>query len=107
MLFKHPIYININSEEEFEESDFFGSEKLLNFSYHNLRFATSKEDETDKVSELYFFIEDNGEYIKSDGELNLYMVDDVRFIIAEFDNDMFLVVRSTDLQEITTMFDIE
>lgn len=89
--------------EEFEDSDFAGVDILLNIDYLRLMFVSSKDNE--EVEEIYYFIEANGEVIRDDDNFVLYLLDEIKFALVDFNNEFFIVVKLKDVEEINLMFD--
>jgi len=104
-MFHEPTEININNKEEFEDSDYAGAQILLSVTYSRLRFASTERDEEDKVSELYYFIEANGELLNDEEDnLFLYSLDDIKFVLLDDCQFQHIIIKDRDVEEVNTMF---
>ncbi len=93
------------SEEAYADSQFAGVEQLFNSSQDILCAASTIDFEN--VNDIYFFIEANGTFIKSEDDFVMYELDDIKFVLADFNEELCVIVRKNDVEEIKIMFDID
>lgn len=100
-VFKTPRQIDkdINSQEDFDIGRFSGSDKLLQLDDYN-KCLIAFDEENDYISELYYFIEENGELKETEDNLNLYELDETKIVLIELFDQIAIIIRKIDKNEI-------
>lgn len=87
------IYTEIDSEEQFNVSQFSGSEEMLLCSWDKLIVSSDKEEE---LSELYYLIEDCGEFIRCEDNMMLYDMSDVKIVLYDDYDSKAIIINQKD-----------
>lgn len=83
---------DINSAEEFAESDFAGVLTLIGVpNYKDLVFASTADE--DDVTECYYFLEGNADHLKRQDNLLLVLMDEIRFVLLDFHDSHAIAVH--------------
>jgi hypothetical protein len=84
------IYEEIKTEDDFGNSKFFGCEDLLHTEFSKCLVTSNINEEID---ELFYFIEDNGELIKCEGNMCLYLLDGCEVVLFNDFEELAIVIQ--------------
>lgn len=90
-------YKEIISENDFNMSEFSGSEELLECDWEKLIIASDKEDD---LSELFHLIEDCGEHIRSNENMMLYEMSDNKIILYDNYDEKAIIIHKKDKENL-------
>lgn len=103
MEFKTALELDINSQEDFDDSEFAGVDKLINIDLLRMLFISSQEDES--IIDHYFFIESNGAYLAGEDGFVLYELDEIKFVLIDLIDIFWIIIKSKDKEEVELMFE--
>ena len=93
------IFDYINSEEDFNGSEFYGSNDMLNVNYYDdCLIATNYDD--DSVSELYYFIEANAVHIRNEDNFLLCELDGTKIVLFDNYDLLAIIINKKDKEQI-------
>src|SRR5689334_18548102 len=97
----HEVRKELETREDFEDSEFFDAEQLLKLTEEYLLYAFSGID--DGVEELYFFLHDNSQIIQREGDYLLCELDEKRFVLLDTTEEYIIVINRGDEEEFIDM----
>lgn len=92
------VYDNIRNEDDFNDSKFQGAEEMLNVEFSKCLVASNVD--SDDLSELYYFIEDNSEIIRRDGDMTLHRFDHCDCVLYNDYDEIAIIVTKKNSETV-------
>lgn len=95
---------NLVTQDDFDNSDFAGADKLLGVKFNECLFACTKFEED--VADNYYFLESNSDMIPvEDDDMKLAEMDGIRFVLIDFyGGEYCIAVKKIDAEVAQNMF---